>query len=116
MTQVNEHTLIERYIEEYLILLRNKIERCTIDLIKQSSSCPLTFLSSLEIIDLRLKEFIRLHHIDLSRTINYQVIQFKDIIYESNLFQQLSSFHLSLEQVLTCIQNQYEIYLFILTI
>ena len=68
---------------------------------EQSSSFPLIFLSSLETTDLRLKEFIRLHHFDLLRTVNYQVNKFKDIIYESYLFQQLSSFDLSLEQVLT---------------
>ena len=71
--QSNEPTIIQKYLEDYLILLRNKIDQYTTELMTQSSSCPSTMLSSLEIIDQRLKEFVRLHHLDLLRTINYQM-------------------------------------------
>ncbi len=37
----------------------------------QSTVCPST-LPSLEIIDQKLKEFVRLHHLDLIRTIDYE--------------------------------------------
>ncbi len=90
ITQVNEHSLIEKYIEEYLILLRNKIERYITGLMEQQSpACPATFLPSLEIIDLRLKESIHLHHIDLSKTVNYQLSKFKDIKAKENKHQSI---------------------------
>ena len=43
----------------------------------QLKSCPSTLPHSLEIIDQKLKEFVRLHHLDLLRTINYQIMQIK---------------------------------------
>jgi hypothetical protein len=83
-----------------LILLRNKIDQYRIELVTQSSSCPTTILSSLEILDQRLKEFVRLHHLDLLRTINYQVNKLNHNIHMKNLSKQLSSFHLTMKQVL----------------
>ena len=57
-------------------------------------------LSPLEIINEILEEFFRLHHIDLLRTITYQVKTFKDNIYE----KQLSYYYLTIKQVLTISQ------------
>jgi hypothetical protein len=84
------------------MLLRQKAEQYISDLLQQltSASRTLPFLSSIEIIDQRLKEFVRLHHFDLVRTIYYQMNKFKDMMQEKTLFQQLSSLHLSSEQVL----------------
>ncbi|CAF4443614.1 unnamed protein product [Rotaria socialis] len=45
--------------------------------------------------DQKLKDFVRLHHIDLVRTVNYQKNKLKDIIYEKRLFNQLSCYHLT---------------------
>jgi hypothetical protein len=98
MIQSNTHIVIQKYIEDYLILLRNKINQYRAELTKQSASCPLP-LSPLEIIDQRLKEFVRSHHIDLIRTINYQVNKVKDNIYEKQLFKQLSCYYLTTEQI-----------------
>ena len=83
-----------------MILVRNKINQSTNELMTQSSSCPSTLPSSLEIIDQRLKEFVRLHHIDFMRTINYRINKWKDQIYEKQLFKQLSYYYLTTEQVL----------------
>ena len=44
--------------------------------------------NGLKIIDQRLKEFVRLHHLDLMRTIKYQMNKLKDNIYEKELSQQ----------------------------
>lgn len=66
--QSDRVSVIQKYIEDYLILLRAKINDLTIELATQSSSCPST-LPPFEVIDTRLKEFVRLHHIDLLSTI-----------------------------------------------
>jgi hypothetical protein len=61
-----------------------------------------------EIIDQRLKEFVRLHHFDLLRTINYQISKLNSNIHIKNLSKQLSSFHLTVKQVpLLMIQISY---------
>jgi hypothetical protein len=72
----------------------------------QSSSCPST-LSSLEIIDKRLKEFVRLHHLDLLRTINYQICELNSNMHIKKLSKQLSSFRLTTKQVLIMIEMFY---------
>ena len=56
--------MIQKYLQDYVILLQEKIDQYTSDLIVQSASYPLTLLP-LNIIDQRLKEFVRLHHLDL---------------------------------------------------
>ncbi|CAF4643107.1 unnamed protein product, partial [Rotaria socialis] len=73
-------------------------------------------LHPLELIDQRLKEFVRLHHIDLVRTANYQKHKLKDIIYEKRLFNQLSSYHLAevqhqaIDQITTIRKKQLKIF------
>ena len=94
----NERDNIQESLEEYLMLLKNRIDQHENELIIQSSSCPTT-LHSLEMIDQRLKDFVRLHHIDLVRIVNYQKNKLKDIIYEKRLFNQISSYHLTEVQV-----------------
>lgn len=49
--------------------------------------------------DVRLVEFVRLHHIDLLRRTNYQATQFRDEIDEHHLLRQLSTLQLTNEQV-----------------
>ena len=81
------------------MLLRDKINQCTTELATQSSSCPLT-LSLLDIIDSRLHEFVRLHHIDLMRTIRFRINKLKDEIHEKQLFQHLSYYYFNTDQVI----------------
>ncbi len=81
-----------------MILVQSKIDEFTTQLIAQSSSCPFQ-LSDLEIIDKRLKEFVHLHHLDLLRTVKYQVTKLKDNIRENQLYKQLSYYYLTTEQV-----------------
>ncbi|UJR12871.1 hypothetical protein I4U23_017045 [Adineta vaga] len=64
---------------------------------EQSLSLPST-LTPIEVIDRRLKEFVCLHHIDLLRTVNYQVNKLKDEIYEKQLFKQLTFYYLTADQ------------------
>jgi hypothetical protein len=96
--QSDKCSVIQKYLDDYLLLLRNRIHQYTIELSTQSSFCP-SSLSPLQIIDQRLKEFVRLHHIDLLRTIKYQVNKLKDNIYEKELLKQLSNYNLTTEQV-----------------
>jgi hypothetical protein len=100
--QSNQYSIIQKYLEDYLIVLRNKICQYTTELTTQSTSSSL-----LETIDQRLIEFVQLHHLDLLRTIKYQVNKFKDHVYEKRLFKQLSYYYLSTEQVRIISQIMY---------
>ena len=97
------------YNQMNLILFRNiwqiicyyyktKSINYTTELLTQSSTCPSTLLP-LEIIDQRLKEFVRLHHLDLLRTINYQISKLNSNILIKKFSKQLSTFHLTTKQV-----------------
>jgi len=92
IVQSNEHSLIKKRVEEYVGLLRNKIEQNKIELMAQATTC-LSTLAPLDIYDMRLKEFVQLHHIDLKRTINYQITKLRDHIYEKTTFQQFYSYY-----------------------
>ena len=81
-----------------MLLLQNKIDQFTTELMAQSGTSPST-LPSLEVIDPRLKEFVRLHHIDLLRTINYQISKLNTNILIKKFLKQLSTFHLTKKQV-----------------
>ena len=52
-----------------------------------------------ETIDLRLYQFVRLHHVQFVQLIQYQVNRFRDEIEEKRLLQQLERYSLSKEQV-----------------
>ncbi len=96
--QSNETDIIQKYLTDYLLLLQKQIDTYTIELTAQLATCPST-LHPLEIIDRRLQEFVRLHHFDLSRTVNCQVNKLHDQIHINELSKQLSSFHLTMKQV-----------------
>ena len=55
--------------------------------------------ADVETIDLRLHEFVRLHHVDLMRLIQYQINRFRDEIEEKRLLEQLVQYSFSKEQV-----------------
>jgi len=95
----NAPDVIQNYLEDYLKLLRKKIDQYTTELRTQSTVYPPT-LPHLELIDSKLKEFVRLHHLDLSRTINHQIGKLNININIKNFAKQLSSFHLTTKQVL----------------
>ncbi len=77
--QSNEPSVIQKYLEDYLLLLQNKIDYYTAELLTQSTTCPST-LPPLTIIDQRLKQFVRLHNLDLLRTTNYQISKLNTMI------------------------------------
>jgi hypothetical protein len=98
LIQSNEPDVIQKYLTDYVLLLQNKIDQFTAELMAQTSTCPST-LPPLEIIDQRLKEFVRLHHLDLLRTINYQIFKLNSNILIKKFSKQLSTFRLTAKQV-----------------
>jgi len=94
----NEPDIIQNYLEDYLKLLRKKIDQYTTELTLQSTVYPST-LPHLESIDSKLKEFVRLHHLDLSRTISYRISKLNININIKKFAKQLSVFHLTAKQV-----------------
>ena len=101
----NESDVIQKYLQHYVTLLANKINEYQNQLNTQKSSCPAT-LPSPEIFDKQLKEFVRLHHCDLLRKVNYQIGQLNTKILIQRFSQQLSSFNLTTTQVLSSISNR----------
>ena len=95
----NEPDVIQEYLEDYLKFLQKKIDQYTDELSTQSVARPLTLLH-LELIDSRLKEFVRLHHLDLTKTIHYQIGKLNANINIKKFTKQLSAFHLTTKQVL----------------
>ncbi len=81
-----------------MILVQNKIDQFTTELMAQSSTCPSTLLP-LEIVDQRLKQFVRLHHRDLLRIVKYQVSKLNRNILIKKFSKQLSRFGLTVKQV-----------------
>ena len=107
IVKTKEHSVIQKHVQDYISLLRNKIEENRRELMTQALTCPSTLTPS-EIYDKRLKEFVRLHHIDLMRTINYQITKLQDSIYEKTLFHQLCSYyHLNNTQVFKILKLTY---------
>lgn len=98
IVQSTKHTVIQKYLEDFLALLCDKIDEYTTELTNQFLNCP-TALSPLDIIDGRLKEFVRLHHLDFIRAIRYRIHQFKADIHEKQLSKELSYYFSNVEQV-----------------
>ncbi|CAM4942309.1 unnamed protein product [Rotaria socialis] len=112
MAKTNDYDLTETFLNKLVNQIQHTVDQCTTELLSQSLSCPKTLL--LSHIESRLVEFVRLHHIDLIRKLNYQVNKFKDLIRETQLFETLSSYSLTNEQkqAVDCLinirQNQLE--------
>ena len=100
--QSNKYNVIQNYLEDYVTLLGNRIDQFSTNLMTQTSFCPST-LCPLEVIDIRLKEFVRLHHIDLICRINYKVNKAKSNTHGKQLFKQLSYYYLTTEHVIIII-------------
>ena len=99
MAQTNKNDQIVSFIQEHLSRLQQKFDQCTMALSSQASTaCPPTLL--LSSIESHLKDFVRLHHIDLLRKINYQINKLKDFIRNKELSDRLSSYRLTNEQVM----------------
>ncbi|CAF2764299.1 unnamed protein product [Rotaria sp. Silwood2] len=89
LAQTKDSDQVEHFLRTQLVNRQQTFEECSIQLTSQATSCPITMkFSSIED---RLKEFVRLHHLDLVRRIHFQINDFKGRIIEHELFQQWSS-------------------------
>ena len=96
LAQTNDSDQIEQYLNQSLMKLQQKFDQYSLELISQATSCPSSIdLSAMED---RLKEFVRLHHLDLIRRIQYQLHHFQGHLHEQELIQQ-SLLSLTVEQV-----------------
>ena len=80
---------VEQFLNESLTNLQRNFDRCAIELQHQATACPASI--DLFVVEDRLKEFVRLHHLDFNRRIHYQLNHFHGQIQEEVLFQALSS-------------------------
>ena len=97
MAQTKDDHDVENFLQEYLHQLQQQLDQCTTELISQAVSCPKSI--PLSLMESPLQEFVRLHHLDLNRRINFQINTFRDHIHEQELCQQLSSYPLTHKQV-----------------
>ena len=100
IVQSKEPDIVQKYLYDYVSLLQNKIDQYTAELLAQAATCPST-LPSLEMIDQRLQEFVRLHHLNLQRGVNHQISKLNNNTTIKKFSQQLSQFGLTPKQVLT---------------
>jgi hypothetical protein len=101
MAQTDHADRIEHFLKTYLIQLQQEFDQCTTQLTGQAFSCPTSL--QLSLVESQLKEFVRLHHLDATRKIHFQLNNFKDHIREKELLQQLSTYPLTHEQVIIII-------------
>lgn len=100
----NEPEMIQKYLQDYVSLLQNKIDQYQNELNSQLSSHPTT-LPSPQFIDIQLKEFVRLHHCDLLRAVKYQIAELNTTVSLSHLSKYLGTFELTSKQVVLCTLN-----------
>lgn len=95
---IKHQHLTRHYLQDQLLVLKETITRYEIELRHHLHTCPFRMAGG-ETIDVHLKEFVRLHHLDLIRSINYQLNRFRDDLEEKRLAQQLQTYRLTIEQV-----------------
>lgn len=99
MVKTNEHLLCEEFVKEHLNEIKSKLDQCTNELTTQFQSCPITLSSLKTTLDQNLKEFVQLQQKYVSNKKNYQLKRYQDMIHEKELFQILSTFTLTNDQV-----------------
>lgn len=103
IVQSNEPKIVQMYLEDYLILLQNRMNQYAVEITTQSVSCPVGFLTktgmSLEMLDAALNDFVRLHHLHLKREVNYQISRLRDAIRVKELDEESSLYPITSEQV-----------------
>ncbi|CAF4438859.1 unnamed protein product, partial [Rotaria sp. Silwood2] len=95
--KTNEHSLCQEFVQKHLKDIQLQFDQYTHDLVTQSEKCPTT-LCPLVTLDTHIKEFIQLQQQSLSNKLNYQLIRYKNIIHEKELFQTLSNYNLTVDQ------------------
>ena len=114
--QSNESSVIQKHLGRlFTIITKQNRLLYKLNYRHNRLTCPST-LTSLEIIDQKLKEFVRLHHLDLLRTVNYQISKLNTMILIKTFSKQISTYHLTNKQVETFIAYFIQVLLFLLCI
>jgi len=98
MAKTNEYQVCQELVMNYLYEVNHQCHACNIELTIQSQSCP-SILLPLQTLDNDLKGFVYLQRKYLSQRKNDQLIKFKHLIHEKELFQNLSIYNLIADQV-----------------
>lgn len=88
----------EKYIRDQINEFQICYDQLLIDIDEQTKSFSMMNVS-LDEIDKCLRNYVELHHLDLKRTINYQINRFQDEIQEKIIFNRLFSYRFDDDQV-----------------
>jgi hypothetical protein len=98
MAKTKDVELCQQYLRNYLENIKKQLNQCQITLFEQSQSCPITELT-LDQIDRCLKEFVDCQRKYLSIRNTKQLIDFKNDMYEKDLYEMITAYHLTNDQV-----------------
>ncbi|CAF4475628.1 unnamed protein product, partial [Rotaria magnacalcarata] len=101
MAKTNDFQICQKYLDNHIIIIKKEIETCHIQLNNQAQSYPVTTLS-LDQLDHYLKAFVDCQRKYLSMRNNKQLQKFIDNFREKQLFETISTYHLTIVD-----QNQY---------
>jgi hypothetical protein len=99
MAKTNESNVCKQYIIESWNQTKNHLELCRTKLSRQAQLCVPTTLLPLSTLDLNLKQFVREQNKPLFEKVNKQLVQYKEVVEENKLFQELSGCLTSNDQV-----------------
>jgi hypothetical protein len=97
MVKTSDDEVIKQFVMEHLNAINQELERCNAELTTQSLHCPPTL--SVETIDISLRELVGVHQRHMSKKLKCQLAKFKACILDNELWQQLSSHQLTIDQV-----------------
>jgi galactitol-specific phosphotransferase system IIB component len=98
MAKTNEPEICQEFVMTQLTNIKHQLDQCNMELIGQTQSSISILLPSIEILDNCLKEYVYLQQNYLFKSIDNQLIRYKDDIYDQKLYQQLSAYHLTTTQ------------------
>ncbi len=98
MAKTKDIELGQQYLRNYLEDIKKQLNQCQRILVEQCQSCPITELT-LDQIDHCLKEFVDCQRKYLSIRNTKQLIDFKNNLYEKDLYQMINAYHLTNDQV-----------------
>jgi hypothetical protein len=98
MAKTHEHELCKQFVKNHFTEIQRQFEQYKTELKTQEQSCPATLLP-VETLDHNLKDFVELQQKYLSNKMNAQLKRFKNTIDEKEVFQNLSTYNLTIDQV-----------------
>jgi len=98
MAKTNDSDLFQEYLMNYIETIKKQIDQYQIELTKQSAFYPIKLLS-LDQIDHGLKEFVNCQRKYLLTRNDKQLIKFKDNIEENELFEIITNYYPTIDQV-----------------